>query len=38
MIALVSQEKIEDVANAIEKAGGEAFITRKTDVGVTIEG
>jgi len=37
MIALVSPEKIEDVADAIEEAGGEAFITRKTDVGVSIE-
>jgi len=38
MIALTSPEKIEDVAEAIEKAGGEAFITRKTDLGVAIEG
>jgi len=38
MIALVSPEKIEDVAEAIEKAGGEALTTRKTDLGVTIEG
>ena len=37
MIALVSPEKIEDVAEAIEKAGGEALTTRKTDVGVAIE-
>ena len=37
MIALVSPEKIEDVAEAIEKAGGEALITRKTDAGVIIE-
>ena len=37
MIALVSPEKIRDVACAIEKAGGESLITRKTDVGVIIE-
>jgi len=37
MIALVSPEKTEDVALAIEKAGGEVFVTRKTDIGVTIE-
>jgi len=38
MIALASSEKVEDVADAIKKAGGEPFITRKTDVGVIIEG
>ena len=37
MIALVSPEKIEDVAEAIDEAGGEVLITRKTDAGVTIE-
>ena len=37
MIALVSPEKIRDVAYAIEAAGGEPLITRKTDVGVIIE-
>jgi len=37
MIALVSPEKIKDVADAITDAGGEPFITRKTDIGVIIE-
>ena len=37
MIALVSPEKLKNVAEAIEKAGGEAFITRKVDTGVIIE-
>jgi len=37
MIALVSPEKIKDVADAIEMAGGEVLITRKTDAGVIIE-
>ncbi len=37
MIALVSPEKLGDVAEAIEKAGGEALITRKADAGVIIE-
>ena len=37
MIALVSPEKLRDVAEAIEKAGGEALITRKADAGVIIE-
>jgi len=38
MIALVSPEKTEDVADAIREAGGEVLITRKTDDGVIIEG
>ncbi len=38
MIALAAKEKLEDVAEAIEEAGGEAFITRKTMDGVRIEG
>jgi len=37
MIALVSPEKLEKVAEAIKKAGGEPLITRKTDAGVIIE-
>jgi len=37
MIALTAPEKLKDVAEAIEKEGGEAFITNKTMDGVRIE-
>jgi len=37
MIALAFPEKLDDVADAIRRAGGEAFITRKTAEGVRIE-
>jgi len=37
IIALASQEKLKQIAEAIEKAGGLAFTARKTDEGVKIE-
>jgi len=37
MIALASQNKLKQIADAIEKAGGAAFTARKTDEGVKIE-
>lgn len=37
MIALAAPERLEDVAEAIERAGGEALVTRKTTEGVIIE-
>jgi mevalonate kinase len=37
MIALAPPEKVEEVADAIQRARGEPIITRKTDVGVLIE-
>jgi len=37
MIALVLPEKNREVAEAIEQAGGKAFLARKTDEGVRIE-
>ena len=37
MIALAVPEKLKDVAEAIERVGGEAFVTRKTMEGVRIE-
>ena len=37
MIALASRDKLRQVADAIEKAGGAAFTARKTDEGVKIE-
>lgn len=38
MIALCLPEKTQRVAEAIERAGGTAFVARKTDEGVRIEG
>lgn len=38
MIALCPPEKTQRVAEAIERAGGTAFVARKTDEGVRIEG
>jgi mevalonate kinase len=37
MIALASQNMLEQVANAIRKAGGQALTAHKTDEGVKIE-
>jgi mevalonate kinase len=37
MIALCSQDKLEQVAEAIEHVGGTVFTARKTDEGVRIE-
>jgi len=37
MIALTSRNKLEQVANAIKNAGGQAFTADKTDEGVKIE-
>jgi len=37
IIALTGQDKLEDVAEAIEQSGGKAIITRKTEEGVRIE-
>jgi len=37
MIALCLPEKLEEVAEAIERAGGTAFIARKTNEGAKIE-
>jgi len=37
MVALTKTDKREKVINAIEQAGGSAFIARKTDEGVRIE-
>ena len=37
MIALTENEKLETVLEAVQKAGGKAFIAKKTDVGVKIE-
>lgn len=37
MIALASRDKLRQIADAIEKAGGAAFTARKTDEGVKIE-
>jgi len=37
MIALCPQDKLKQVAEAIERVGGTAFIARKTDDGVRIE-
>jgi mevalonate kinase len=38
MIALAESEKLKQVENAIKKAGGTAFIAKKSDEGVRIEG
>jgi len=37
MIALTSGDKLKQVANALKRAGGTAFVARKTDKGVKIE-
>jgi mevalonate kinase len=37
MIALTDKDKIEKVLEAVQRAGGNAFIARKTDEGVRIE-
>jgi mevalonate kinase len=37
MIALTREEKIQQVLEAIQRAGGRAFLARKTDEGVRIE-
>jgi mevalonate kinase len=37
MIALAGRDKLEQIADAIEKAGGTAFTAQKTDEGVKIE-
>jgi len=37
MIALAEEKKLKLVTNAIERAGGTAFMARKTDEGVRIE-
>ncbi|MEM3551882.1 MAG: mevalonate kinase [Candidatus Bathyarchaeia archaeon] len=37
MIALTDKKKIENVLEAVQKAGGEAFTARKTNEGVRIE-
>jgi len=37
IVALATAEKLRDIAEAIERAGGQAFITRKTMEGVRIE-
>jgi len=38
MIALARNERLEQVLEAIQKAGGRTFMARKTDEGVRIEG
>lgn len=38
MIALTRNERLEQVLEAIQKAGGRTFIARKTDEGAKIEG
>jgi L-lactate utilization protein LutB len=37
MIALSKNEKLEQVSEAIQRAGGRTFIAKKTDEGVRIE-
>jgi len=37
MIALAKNERIQEVAEAIQRAGGKPFIAKKTDEGVKIE-
>jgi mevalonate kinase len=37
MIALTDKDKLEKVLEAVQRAGGNAFIARKTDEGVRIE-
>lgn len=38
MVALAEDEKLEQVLDAIQRAGGRPFVARKTDEGVRIEG
>ena len=37
MIALANRDRVENVLEAVQRAGGNAFIARKTDEGVRIE-
>ncbi|MEM2937320.1 MAG: mevalonate kinase, partial [Candidatus Bathyarchaeia archaeon] len=37
MIALANKDKLEKVLEAVQRAGGNAFLARKTDEGVRIE-
>lgn len=37
MVALAEEEKLEQVTEAIQRAGGRTFVARKTDEGVRIE-
>jgi hypothetical protein len=37
MIALAEEKKLKQVMSAIERAGGTAFMARKTDIGAQIE-
>ncbi|MEM2202266.1 MAG: mevalonate kinase [Candidatus Bathyarchaeia archaeon] len=37
MIALASKDRVENVLEAVQRAGGSAFLARKTDEGVRIE-
>ncbi|MEM2119343.1 MAG: mevalonate kinase [Candidatus Bathyarchaeia archaeon] len=37
MIALSKEEKLDQVAEAIQRAGGRTFVARKTDEGVKVE-
>ncbi|MEM1564267.1 MAG: mevalonate kinase [Candidatus Bathyarchaeia archaeon] len=37
MIALASRDRVKNVLEAVQRAGGNAFIARKTDEGVKIE-
>jgi mevalonate kinase len=37
MIALARNEKLEEVSEAIQRAGGTPFIARKTDEGARVE-
>jgi mevalonate kinase len=37
MIALAKDERIQEVVEAIQRAGGKPFIAKKTDEGVKIE-
>ena len=38
MVALAEDERLEQVLDAIQRAGGRPFVARKTDEGVRIEG
>ena len=38
MIALTENERLKQVLEAIQMAGGSPFVARKTDEGVRIEG
>jgi len=37
MVALANRDRVENVLEAVQRAGGNAFIARKTDEGVRIE-